>query len=72
MRNAIGEFLIHLGWAIWGQECDCGHNPFNGLARFIARFLPDRESEEMSRFERATWHVGDLIYRAGMSLHPEM
>jgi len=71
MRNFLGKHLIHFGWAIWGQECDCGHTPFNGLARVMARVGCLGRVDE-SRFGEAIYRVGSLFYRAGMSLDPEM
>jgi hypothetical protein len=37
VREEVGDFVQHLAWAFLGQECDCGHNPLNGLARWFAK-----------------------------------
>jgi len=35
MRQKLADFITHAGWALMGQPCDCGHNPFNRLAYFV-------------------------------------
>lgn len=35
VRECFGEYLLHLGWAFFGQESDCQYNRFNWLARKI-------------------------------------
>jgi hypothetical protein len=35
VRYFIGDFFIHLGWAFFGQTCECGSNPFNWIARRV-------------------------------------
>ncbi len=32
MKIWLGEHLLHLGWALFGQESDCQYNCFNWLA----------------------------------------
>jgi hypothetical protein len=27
-RIWLAEHLLHFGWAVFGQECDCGYNRF--------------------------------------------
>ena len=36
VREELGDLVQHFAWAVFGQECDCGHNPFNRLARWSA------------------------------------
>tara|TARA_R110002051_G_scaffold30471_1_gene70487 strand:+ start:486 stop:695 length:210 start_codon:yes stop_codon:yes gene_type:complete len=35
MLDNIANGLLHLGWAFWGQPCDCGHNSFNAIAKML-------------------------------------
>ncbi len=28
VKYAIGEHMVHLGWACWGQQCDCKYGHF--------------------------------------------
>ena len=36
VNTHVGNGLLHLGWALWGQGCDCGTFPsFNWLAHTI-------------------------------------
>lgn len=34
-RTWLAEHLLHIGWAIFGQECECGANRFNWAAKLI-------------------------------------
>ena len=36
-REIASDFVSHVGWMFHGQECDCGHNPFNGAARWFQK-----------------------------------
>ena len=47
MRQWLVDFIQHLAWAIIGQECDCGHNPFNALARFMDRHVNTDDQWDM-------------------------
>lgn len=44
-RIWLAEHFLHLGWALFGQECDCGANRFNWLARMIGEGQWDDEGE---------------------------
>jgi hypothetical protein len=40
MKNeTLADFFQHIAWALGGQQCDCGHNPFNGLARWCDKYV---------------------------------
>ena len=47
MRQKLADFVQHLSWAVIGQECDCGHNPFNPLARFMDRHVNTDDQWDM-------------------------
>lgn len=66
----LSDFFTHLGWAFWGQECECGHNPFNWLARLTAPHMTDLENwndrgEPTTRRGRLLYWVGERIYELG-------
>ena len=60
MKGFIGNCALHFGWALFGQECDCGHNLFNWLARGVQRVLP-ADSETVFK-------IGSLFVDAGTRL----
>jgi hypothetical protein len=63
LRDEFGELCLHLGWAFLGQECDCGHNPFNWLARLIG---PGKfDDDKPHGFTRITYPIGSFFYRLG-------
>lgn len=36
INTTVGNGLLHMGWALWGQTCDCGTFPsFNWLAHTV-------------------------------------
>ena len=42
MKRIIANTFLHLGWMLWGQECDCGHFPnLNKQARWFERKFSD-------------------------------
>ena len=65
MKRAILSFIgngsLHLGWAIYGQECDCGTSPsFNWLARQMPKDDPNAGLEVMEnsvRFKLGSYFV---------------
>jgi len=58
MREYIGNSLLHIGWAIFGQPCDCGYGiRLNALARKIGSWEYDEESWR----DRALFNVGCFI-----------
>ena len=48
IREKIGDWVQHLAWAILGQQCDCGHNPFNRLARWFDRPVFESYGDDMT------------------------
>lgn len=60
MRETIGNLLLHLGWAIGGQGCDCGDNPFNRLADFMDKRV-NRE-DLWDDLEPRTWWLKAICY----------
>lgn len=70
----IGDFFTHLGWAFWGQECDCGANPFNGFARYMQTLLPESDWDDERDNYRHWWQrgicaLGTPFYNLGVWLY---
>jgi hypothetical protein len=57
----IGNGSLHLGWAIYGQECDCGTPPsFNWLAKLMPEDdmdLSDEAFERSIRFKIGSFFI---------------
>lgn len=64
----LAEHFLHFGWALLGQECDCGHNRFNWLARLIGegKWTDDLEPANLST--RLKYNVGNGL----VQLHNRM
>ena len=69
IRENLSDFIQHLGWAFLGQECDCGHNKFNWLARYFHQPLFERygDDDDMTPLNWQTavtywlgYHLGEL------------
>lgn len=58
MRDWFAGHLLHFGWAFLGQECDCGHNRFNWLARLIGDGQWDDDGEPSNRLTRIKFEIG--------------
>jgi len=72
VQEEIGDFLCHFGWAIWGQECDCGYNPFNRLARFMQRY-PDGDWDWPEGPHGRDWwiyYTGNFFVELGTNMTP--
>lgn len=75
----LSDFFTHLGWALWGQECECGKNPFNWLAYHILPWMddPNKWNDETmtlkSEFvlERIVQSIGGFFYRLGIKTMPD-
>lgn len=72
LREEVADLLLHLGWAFFGQECECGHNPFNWMARRIdgeAGWDDERDCPVGFR-HKIKWHVGHRLVLAAGWLRP--
>ena len=62
----IGNGALHLGWGIYGQECDCGTLPtFNWLAKLMPEDdenLSDEEFDKSIRFRVGSFFI-DLSHK---------
>ena len=55
----IGNTLLHLGWALFGQECECETTTFNWLAKMMPPDpLTDEEIEASWRFRLGSFFTG--------------
>jgi len=75
MREKIANFLQHLSWALGGQQCDCGSNPFNSLARWMDQRVnaDDQWSENfepIGRWSRAIDKPSTWLSKLGMWIDP--
>ena len=64
MREDVGDLIQHLAWAIIGQECDCGHNPFNRLARWFSKSVFESYDDNMNALNwqtKTTFFVGSRL-----------
>lgn len=57
-RVWLAEHLLHFGWALFGQECGCGSNRFNWLARLVGEGQWDAEGEPANLRTRIKFNVG--------------
>jgi len=72
-REHTSSFIYHAGWACVGQECDCGHNPFNGLAKRVDPWMngADNWVETDGAFaprgvlRKALYAVGSALMKLG-------
>ena len=65
IREDVGDFIQHFAWALWGQQCDCGYNWFNRMARWFER-QPwasqfDDDLNPLNWQTKATWIVGSRL-----------
>ncbi len=68
IRIWFAEHLLHFGWAWFGQECGCGHNRFNWLARRIGEGKWDDEGEPANLWTKVKFEVGSFFVQAHGSL----
>lgn len=76
IRENLGDLIQHFAWAVFGQECDCGHNPFNRLARWSASrawlSCYDDELEPLNWQTAAAFWLGSRLGDFSIWLmHPE-
>ncbi len=66
MREWIGTQMLHFGWALFGQECDCGDNHFNWLARQIDGNAnwDDELNEPVGFWYKVRWNIGHAFVLA--------
>lgn len=67
----LAEELLHFGWALFGQECDCGFNRFNWLARLIGEGRWDDEGEPADLRTDIKFRVGCAFVAAHARLMHE-
>lgn len=75
----LSDFFTHLGWALWGQECNCGSNPFNWLAERLDPYMNDPnkwDDDTMTLLpgywaERALSRIGFFFYDIGIKTMPD-
>ena len=70
MRDWLSNHLLHIGWAIFGQECECGHNRFNWLARLIGHGNWTDNLEPADRWTAIKHRAGDALLTAHAKLMP--
>ena len=68
MRRVMVNTLLHAGWALMGQECDCGGWPnLNALARAVGASEWDHERDRPARASRrAMACVGSKLLHQGI------
>lgn len=71
LRIWLAEHLLHFGWALFGQECDCGHNRFNWLARLIGEGEWDDDGDAVNLKTKIKFHVGHAFVLAHGQLMPK-
>tara|TARA_R110000765_G_scaffold137314_1_gene236780 strand:+ start:99 stop:365 length:267 start_codon:yes stop_codon:yes gene_type:complete len=71
MLDYIANGFMHLGWAIWGEACDCkGILTFNRLARFLHKFdeiVWSEDDDDGTRIEVVSHRLGAVRYPIGRS-----
>lgn len=70
-RIWLAEHLLHIGWAIMGQECHCGDNRFNWLARLQDEGQWTDDGEPANLWTSATLCVGEAFVNAYCRLMPK-
>ena len=63
-RIWFAEHLLHFGWALFGQECDCGANRFNWLARHVDEGTWDDEGEPVTLWTKIKFNIGHAFVSA--------
>ena len=77
VREDVGDLIQHFAWAVMGQECDCGHNPFNRLARWFSKpvfesYGDDDDMTPLNWQTKTTSFVGGRLSDFSIWLmHPE-
>lgn len=61
MREWFREHLLHLGWALFGQECDCEHANFNWLARRLGEGQWTENLEPANLRTAVKFYVGHAL-----------
>ena len=64
VREDVGDLIQHFAWAVMGQQCDCGHNPFNRLARWFNRPSFEAYDDELNALNwqtKMTFFVGGRL-----------
>lgn len=64
MREWLREHLLHLGWALFGQESDCEYSRFNWLARWIGEGQWTEDLEPANLRTAIKFHVGHALVTA--------
>ena len=63
-RIWLAEHLLHIGWAMMGQECACGYNRFNWLARLMGEGQWIDGREPATRWTAIKCWVGERLIDA--------
>tara|TARA_R110000868_G_scaffold21613_14_gene89487 strand:- start:1963 stop:2238 length:276 start_codon:yes stop_codon:yes gene_type:complete len=69
VKHVVGEHMVHLGWALWGQGCDCEYGHFYApLANFRWKQedkkyanITEEEIEEIEELDMA--HGTSLFFK---------
>ncbi len=57
VKHVIGEHMVHLGWALWGQGCDCEYGHFYAP---LANFRGKQEDKKYANItEEEFWNTPD-------------
>jgi len=60
IKNFVGNHMLHLGWSLWGQDCDCGY----GLCyRPLTKFTQWRTRHETDEMVDERWDRMPLSLR---------
>lgn len=65
----ISDQLSHIGWAFGGQQCHCGKNPFNWLARLCERIDQHDRVDQMPFDQFDTYYDKQIRYRVADKFH---
>ena len=63
-RIWLAEHLLHMGWALFGQECNCGYNRFNWLARTIGHGTWTDDGEPATMWTKIKFEIGHALVSA--------
>lgn len=64
----LAEHLLHIGWAVLGQECDCGCNRFNWFARLVGGGQWSEDAEPLNLRTRIKCGIGEALILAHNNL----
>lgn len=70
MRIWLAEHLLHFGWAVFGQQCDCGNNRFNWLASRVGEGNWTDDGEPADTWTRIKFEIGHAFVMAHGRLTP--